>query len=82
MGFDFNGFLGYSREEKKMGDPVGIAVIGGSGLYDIEGLGDIEEITVETPYGPPSDAIRIGTLGGRKVAFLARHGRGHSHNPT
>ena len=65
-----------------MGDPVGIAVIGGSGLYDIEGLGDIEEITVETPYGPPSDAIRIGTLGGRKVAFLARHGRGHSHNPT
>lgn len=65
-----------------MSDPVRIAVIGGSGLYDIEGLTDVEEITVETPFGMPSDAIRVGTLGGRRVAFLSRHGRGHRYNPT
>ncbi len=65
-----------------MGDSVKIAVIGGSGLYDIEGLEDVEEVTIDTPFGSPSDAIRIGTLAGRRVAFLARHGRGHRHNPT
>jgi 5'-methylthioadenosine phosphorylase len=63
-------------------DPVQIAVIGGSGVYDMEGLEDLEEIRVETPFGDPSDAIRVGTLGGRRVAFLARHGRGHRYNPT
>lgn len=65
-----------------MSDRVEIAVIGGSGLYDIEGLENVEERIIQTPFGQPSDAIRIGELAGRRVAFLARHGRGHRHNPT
>lgn len=54
-----------------------IGIIGGSGLYAMEGLKLLEERTVETPYGRPSDAVMIGTLEGRDVAFLPRHGRGH-----
>jgi len=54
-----------------------IGVIGGSGLYDIEGLKEIEEHDVSTPFGKPSDPIVVGTLEGRRVAFLPRHGRGH-----
>lgn len=61
---------------------VSIAVLGGTGLYAMEGLGDVVELTVPTPYGPTSDAIRVGTLGGRKVAFLARHGRSHGLLPS
>ncbi|MDF1658994.1 MAG: S-methyl-5'-thioadenosine phosphorylase [Verrucomicrobiales bacterium] len=59
-----------------------IGVIGGSGLYDIEGLSDIEEIQVETPFGPPSDTIISGDMGGRRVCFLPRHGRGHRILPS
>ncbi len=59
-----------------------IAVIGGSGLYQIEGLSDIEEVKVNTPFGEPSDSIIIGTLGGVRVAFLPRHGRGHRISPS
>jgi 5'-methylthioadenosine phosphorylase len=58
-------------------EPVTIGVIGGSGLYEMEGLTDIEEVTLETPFGKPSDSILIGTLHGQRVAFLPRHGRGH-----
>lgn len=58
-------------------DPVRIGVIGGSGLYQIEGLTDVEEINVSTPWGDPSDAIIVGRIGGERVAFLPRHGRGH-----
>lgn len=54
-----------------------IGVIGGSGLYEIEGLTDIEEQEVSTPFGKPSDPIVVGTLQGKRVAFLPRHGRGH-----
>ncbi len=54
-----------------------IGVIGGSGFYQIDGLTDIEEIAVETPFGPPSDKIILGTLESKKVAFLPRHGKGH-----
>ena len=54
-----------------------IGVIGGSGLYQIEGLEDIEEHNVKTPYGDPADAIIGGRLSGRRVFFLPRHGRGH-----
>ena len=61
---------------------IEFAVIGGSGLYQMEGLADIEERTISTPFGAPSDAIIIGTLYGRRVAFLARHGRGHRLNPS
>ena len=59
-----------------------IAIIGGSGLYELEGLADIEEIWLETPFGKPSDAIIVGTLEGRKIAFLARHDRKHRLSPT
>ncbi|MCJ7618617.1 MAG: S-methyl-5'-thioadenosine phosphorylase [Anaerolineae bacterium] len=54
-----------------------IGVIGGSGLYEIEGLTDIEEHDISTPFGKPSDPIVVGTLEGKRVAFLPRHGRGH-----
>ena len=59
-----------------------IAFIGGSGLYDIDGLTDAEQLTIDTPFGSPSDVVMAGTLEGRRVAFLARHGRGHRHLPT
>jgi 5'-methylthioadenosine phosphorylase len=59
-----------------------IAVIGGTGLYDIEGLTDIEEVNPDTPFGKPSDSIVIGSLSGVRVAFLPRHGRGHRIMPT
>lgn len=59
-----------------------IGVIGGSGLYDIEGLQGAEWTTVTTPWGSPSDSILTGTLGGVDMAFLPRHGRGHVHSPS
>ena len=59
-----------------------IGIIGGSGLYDMEGLERVEERRVETPFGAPSDAYIIGSLAGRRVAFLARHGRGHRLMPS
>jgi len=59
-----------------------IGVIGGSGLYEMEGLTDVEEVKVKTPFGEPSDLIVVGTLEGRRVAFLPRHGRGHRIMPT
>ena len=59
-----------------------IGIIGGSGLYSMPGLSEVREITVSTPFGEPSDAFVLGTLEGRKVAFLARHGRGHRILPS
>ena len=59
-----------------------IGIIGGSGLYSMPGLTDIHELTQQTPFGAPSDAYVLGTLEGRKVAFLARHGRGHRILPS
>ena len=59
-----------------------IGIIGGSGLYTMPGLSDIQETSLETPFGEPSDAYVLGTLQGRKVAFLSRHGRGHRFMPT
>ena len=59
-----------------------IGVIGGSGLYDLPDLHNVEELFLETPWGEPSDAYMVGTLQGRSVAFLARHGRGHRILPT
>ncbi len=58
-----------------------LGVIGGSGLYDIEGLEDVRERDVETPYGAPSDRVVEGRLGDARVLFLPRHGRGHVHPP-
>jgi 5'-methylthioadenosine phosphorylase len=59
-----------------------IGLLGGSGLYEIEGLKDVREVRVKTPFGLPSDAVILGTLEGSRVAFLSRHGRGHRLNPS
>ncbi len=59
-----------------------IGIIGGSGLYEMEGLEDVREIKVETPFGPPSDAYITGKLGSARLVFLPRHGRGHRLSPT
>lgn len=65
-----------------MTQPIRIGVLGGSGVYQMEALQDIEEIQLETPFGSPSDSYILGTLHGQRVAFLARHGRGHRISPT
>jgi len=62
-------------------DPV-LAVIGGSGLYEMDGLADTELLEIETPYGKPSSPIIRGTLDGKEIAFLARHGFGHVYSPS
>ena len=59
--------------------PIGI--IGGSGLYSMDGVTDLEAVHVETPYGAQSDAVMVGALDGVPVAFLPRHGRKHMHPP-
>jgi 5'-methylthioadenosine phosphorylase len=59
-----------------------IGIIGGSGLYSMKGLTDVHEVQLETPFGAPSDPYVLGHLAGHKVAFLARHGRGHRILPT
>lgn len=59
-----------------------IAVIGGSGIYEIAGLQDAQWESVDTPWGKPSDQVLTGTLDGVSMAFLPRHGRGHVHSPT
>ncbi len=63
-------------------DKVTIGVIGGSGVYQIEGLKEVKEVQVRTPFGKTSDAIILGTLGNQRVAFLPRHGRGHRIMPN
>jgi 5'-methylthioadenosine phosphorylase len=59
-----------------------IGIIGGSGLYNMDGLTGVTEERVETPFGEPSEVFVLGTLEGRKVAFLARHGKGHRILPS
>ena len=59
-----------------------VGVIGGSGLYEIEGLTNVEEITVDTPFGSPSDAVISGMLGDTRMLFIPRHGRGHVYTPS
>lgn len=61
---------------------TGIGIIGGSGLYNMPGLAQVREVRVTTPFGKPSDAFVLGVLEGRRVAFLARHGRGHVLSPS
>ena len=61
----------------KKNEPPAIGIIGGSGLYQIEGLSDTSELNVDTPFGPPSDVLVGGKISGRQVYFLPRHGRGH-----
>ncbi len=64
-----------------MPDPK-IAFIGGSGLYDIDGMENRREVTVETPFGDPSDVVVVGEINGVEAAFLPRHGRGHRFSPS
>jgi len=65
-----------------MSQGVEVGIIGGSGLYEMEGLSDAREVTLETPFGTPSDSLVVGSLEGRRVAFLPRHGRGHRILPS
>jgi len=63
-------------------EPSLIGIIGGSGLYNMPGLEKPREVRVKTPFGNPSDALVVGTLEGKRVAFLSRHARGHRYTPT
>jgi len=69
-----------SRKNTK--ESVQIGIIGGSGLYTMSGLSETREVRVKTPFGDPSEALVIGTLEGKRVVFLARHGRGHRITPS
>jgi 5'-methylthioadenosine phosphorylase len=75
-----------ARERARQGLPsaaeADVGIIGGSGLYDFPGIADVVEVRPSTPFGPPSDAIVVGTLESRRVAFLARHGHGHRLLPS
>jgi len=68
-----------AQPKKKATQPphAEIGILGGTGLYEIEGIKNLEEVKLKTPFGAPSDAYILGSLEGRKVAFLSRHGRGH-----
>jgi 5'-methylthioadenosine phosphorylase len=59
-----------------------LAIIGGSGLYEFPALEKVDKLSIDTPYGKPSGPIVVGTLDGKKIAFLARHGIGHIYNPS
>jgi 5'-methylthioadenosine phosphorylase len=63
-------------------EKIKIGIIGGSGLYDMPGLTDRNEVEITTPFGAPSDRLILGTISGQKVAFLSRHGRGHRWMPS
>jgi 5'-methylthioadenosine phosphorylase len=63
-------------------EKVKIGIIGGSGLYDMAALTDRTEVSIDTPFGAPSDSFILGSLSGRRVAFLSRHGRGHRWMPS
>jgi 5'-methylthioadenosine phosphorylase len=66
-----------ARSGKAAGAVADVGIIGGSGLYAMSGLSGMREVRVKTPFGEPSDALMVGSLEGKRVAFLARHGRGH-----
>lgn len=69
-------------EKRKKFAHADVGILGGTGLYEIDGIEDIRELSLETPFGKPSDAFMIGLLGGKSVAFLSRHGRGHRILPS
>jgi 5'-methylthioadenosine phosphorylase len=70
------------RKNRESASRAAIGIIGGSGLYTMSGLTETREIRIKTPFGEPSDGIVLGTLEGKRVAFLARHGRGHRILPS
>ncbi|MEL6526864.1 MAG: S-methyl-5'-thioadenosine phosphorylase [Chloroflexota bacterium] len=65
-----------------MTDPIKLAVIGGTGLYDLPDISDVSTLDIDTPFGKPSNPIMVGTLKGTRIAFLARHGTGHVLSPA
>jgi 5'-methylthioadenosine phosphorylase len=69
-------------KKQKLPSDIKIGIIGGSGVYNIEGLQNVKKYNIVTPFGKPSDNIIVGELEGKKVAFLPRHGRGHTISPT
>jgi len=71
-----------TEQDSKTAGKATIGIIGGSGLYSMSGISEMREIRVKTPFGDPSDVIVVGTLEGKRVAFLARHGRGHRISPS
>ncbi len=71
-----------SKEAMKVEEQAVLGIIGGSGLYEMEGLEDVSSIRVETPFGDPSDEFVLGRLEGTRMAFLPRHGRGHRISPS
>src|SRR5258706_5092423 len=79
-----NSFMAKAKPKKtaRNSEAVRVGVIGGSGLYSMPGLENARELRVKTPFGDPSDAFVVGTLEGKRVAFLARHARGHRFLPT
>jgi 5'-methylthioadenosine phosphorylase len=70
------------QEKQEIMEKIRIGIIGGTGLYDMMDLTERSEVPLSTPFGAPSDAIVVGTLSGKRVAFLSRHGRGHRYMPT
>jgi len=68
--------------DKKKQVKANIGILGGTGLYEIEGIEDVERIALDTPFGPPSDDYVVGRLEGKEVAFLNRHGKGHRVLPS
>jgi 5'-methylthioadenosine phosphorylase len=71
-----------SRSAKRQAPSAKLGIIGGSGLYSVDEIRGLREVTLKTPFGAPSDAYMLGELRGQRVAFLARHGRGHRISPT
>src|SRR5712691_9142762 len=74
--------MAYCWSWSSMPSDIRIGIIGGSGLYQMDGLTNAEEVEVETPFGKPSDLYRVGTLEGKRVAFLARHNHNHTISPS
>mgnify|MGYP001413825149 CR=1 FL=1 len=71
-----------STEASREAPRAVLGVVGGSGVYDLPGLEDAEWVSVDTPWGRPSDAVRVGRIGDLRICFLPRHGRGHRMSPT
>ena len=69
-------------KKKGLKNQAQVGVIGGSGVYEVEGIQNLKEIKIKTPFGNPSDSIMLGTVEGVHVAFLPRHGRGHTILPS
>lgn len=71
-----------SKPKLKQAPRAEVGILGGTGLYEIEGIEDVREVKLNTPFGSPSEAYIVGRLSGKTVAFLSRHGRGHKYLPT